>query len=109
MRTSPYFYGHFGFATRLNYQWTIGIHTLFYTVVLHPSIPIRAQIIKPHRIGLKGDNTQQFRLELNILRGINLAFKNGVLNTLTIIEADFCRPTQTAATFARLGIDVISY
>lgn len=64
-------------------------------MVFDPSIPVGPKIVEPQGILREIGDLEEPRLHFDETRGINLAFKDGILHTLAVVETDFRDPSQS--------------
>ena len=66
-------------------------------------------MVKPDRIGFKIDDAEQLCLERGELPGIDLAFEDGVLHALALVETGFGGLAQASSSGGIDGGDIIGY
>lgn len=89
-------------------HWGIGVEGRFGADVFNAVIPMCTKVVKPQRIFLIIDDIDQAGFEFDGLGWVDLALEDGVLHTLSIIEADFCGASESALAAFGAGGDIVS-
>jgi hypothetical protein len=76
-----------GFAGWLEDERGVDVVIVVFPVVLNLLLPVFAKMIDSDAIGFHVDDGKQFCPELDEACVIDLAFENGVLDTLAVVEA----------------------
>jgi len=91
-----------------NNQRRRGVKGRLYSYMFDALIPCGTKIVKPKRVLAGFDCFFQAVLQFHITSGIDLAFKNGKLHPLSVVETDFGDTAKAFfSSFGRCG-DIIS-
>ena len=84
-----------GFAVELQNEWSGWIKGGFYSDVFDPLIPYGSEVVKAQGIPGFINDLVKALFHFHVLCGINLAFENGKLHPLAVVETNLGHATQS--------------